>query len=156
MGRSRTAKRGVVVAVLALGALALAGCASNPDLTGLESDLGQVDGVNGAFVWPTHSGAPWNTQVQVMLFLDDSSDDAVVEAVRGSAAVIAADAEASRHDVTISFVDGDRADYADRSDASAAEISVMPPVYEALGLPEGSVYAITLRPEDVRAIAGGE
>jgi ethanolamine utilization microcompartment shell protein EutS len=149
MRRRRTA----AAALVALAALSLAGCAGDPDLSTLEGDLAQVEGVNGAFVWSTHSGAPWNTQVQIMLFLDDASDDGVIRAVRGAAPVIAGDASAARHDVHVSFVDGDRASYSDRLETTADQVTVMPVVYEELGLQDSGRYSIVLRPADLSALA---
>lgn len=146
--------RGALAALLTAGALALAGCAADPDVSALESGLERADGVNGAMVYTTHSGAPWNTQVQVLLFVDDPSDDGIAGAVRGAAPILAEDPVASRHEVTIRLIDGDRDDYADRFAAAADEITVLPEVFEALGVPDTGPYSITLQPAELRRVAG--
>jgi hypothetical protein len=147
--------RTVLAATLAIGALALGGCAADPDVAGLEAGLSEAAGVNGAMVYTTHSGAPWNTQVQVLLFVDDPSDEGLVTAVRGAAPVLAEDPVASRHEVTIRLIDGERSDYPDRFAASADEITVLPTVFDALGVPDTGPYSLTLQPDEVRAIAEG-
>lgn len=144
-----------VVAVLTLGA-ALVGCTAASDVSGLESQLAGIDNVNGAAASVTHPGAPWNTQVVVSLYLDDASDDGVVEAVRAAAPVLAADPVASRNDVVLSFVDGQRSDYATDFDAQKDEISVNPDVYRALGIPDRGGWFLQLSPAQVRDIAGSE
>jgi hypothetical protein len=145
--------RCVVAAGLALGAVSLAGCAGNPDLAPLESRLAEVDGVNGAIAWPTHSGAPWNTQVNVLLFVDDPSEDALIDVVRAAAPALAADAAAGRNEVSVSFVEGDREDYADRFEAQGDELRFSDAVPEALGAGDLSGQVLTLSPESVRALA---
>ena len=141
--------------VAALGALALSGCAGNPDLSGLEEDLAGIDGVNGAVAYTTHSGAPWNTQVVVMLFLDESSDAAVIASAEAAAPVLAGDPTASRHEVSIAFIDGDRSDYADPSDGYRDDIMIMPAVTDSLGVePTGNSF-LRLSPDDVRRLADG-
>lgn len=141
--------------VAAVGVLALSGCASDPDLSSLESNLSQLDGVNGATAYTTHSGAPWNTQVVVMLFLDDPSDEAVIASTVAAVPVLADDPTASRHEVSIAYVDGDKADYADRSDAYRDGITIMPVVFETFGLPDGGSSFLRLSAADVRRIADG-
>jgi len=151
MKRIRTA---LVIAV-AIGALALSGCAADPDLSGLESNLAEIDGVNGALAYTTHSGGPWNTQVVVLLFLDDPSDAGVIASVQAAAPVLADDPTASGHEVALSFIDGDRDDYASRSEAFADDIVIMPVVSDTLGVPESGTDFLRLSPADVRRIADG-
>jgi hypothetical protein len=143
----------VLVAAVGLGALSLAGCAGNPDLAPLESRLADVDGVNGAIAWPTHSGAPWNTQVNVMLFVDEPSEEGLIAAVRASAPALASDPAAGRNEVSISFADGSRADYADRFEASEATVRFSDAVTQTLGVRDLSGEVLVLSPADVRRIA---
>ena len=145
--------RALVAGGVIVGLLAMAGCAARPDLSGLEDELGQVDGVNGAIVWTTHPGAPWNTQVNVTLFLDEASSDAVIDAARAAGPVLAADPSASRHDVTIAFADAQRADYTRDSISSAPPVTVMPEVYEHLGLQDTGAHMILIRAGGLGPIA---
>lgn len=145
MRRMRTALAGGIV----LGMLALSACAADPDVSGLEDRLSQIDGVNGALVWSTHPGAPWNTQVNVTLFLDEASTSAVTAAMNDALPILAGDPEASRHDVAVGFADGDRADYTRENASSASAITVLPEVYEQLGLTDTGAYVIVLRPADL-------
>jgi hypothetical protein len=145
--------RCVLAAAVALGAVSLAGCAGNPDLTSLESRLAEVEGVNGAFAWPTHSGAPWNTQVNLLLFVDDSSEQALIDVVRAAAPVMATDTAAGRHEVSISFVDGDRQDYTDRFEAFDDVVRFSDAVPQALGARDLSGEMLVLSPENVQALA---
>lgn len=145
--------RTAIAATLIVGALSLAGCAGNPDLSSLESELSDVEGVNGAMAWPTHSGAPWNTQINVLLFVDDPSDEGLIDAVRAAAPVLAADSVASRNEVTIGFVDGDRDDYSERSEAFGDELVVMEIVPQTLGVRDSGRAMLVLSPDEVRALA---
>lgn len=139
--------------VAAVGALALCGCAADTELSGLETQLAEVGGVNGAIVYTTHSGAPWNTQVQVMLFVDDPSGDAIAGVARDAVTVLAADPTASRNEVTMSFVDGRRAEYPDRFSAFRDQITIPAAVYAELGAGEGGgTKSLTLAPHDVRRL----
>lgn len=151
MKRMRTA----LAIVAAIGALALTGCAASPDLSGLESELAAIDGINGAMAYTTHSGAPWNTQVVVLLFLDDPTDDAVVASVQSAAPVLADDPTASGNEVTLSFIDGDRSDYASRSEAFADSIPVTSDLAEAFGVTQPGSEMLRLSPGDVRRLAEG-
>ncbi len=153
--RGGAVARIATVTAVVVGALSLVGCSADPDLAPLESRLAEVPGVNGAFTWVTHSGAPWNTQVQVLLFVDEPTESGLVDAVRGAAPVIADDAAASRHPVGIWFVDGDRADYADRDSASADAMAIFPSVFETLGLDGSGGRMITVGPDDIERIASG-
>lgn len=141
--------------VAAIGVLALSGCAGNPDLSDLEANLAGIDGVNGAMAYTTHSGAPWNTQVVVMLFLDDSSDQALIASTEAAAPVLAEDPSASRHEVSIAYIDGERSAYTDRSDAYRDDITIMPVVSETLGVADSGPGFLRLSPDDVRRIADG-
>jgi len=143
-----------VVTMITLGA-ALVGCTANADVSELESQLAGIDNVNGATASVTHPGAPWNTQVVVSLYLDDASDEGVVEAVRAAAPVLSTDPVASRHDVVLSFVDGQRSDYETDFDAQRDEISVNPEVYATLGILDRGAWFLQLSPAQVRDIAGG-
>ncbi len=151
MRRMRAALAGGIV----IGMLALAGCAGESDVSGLQDELSQVDGVNGALVWPSHPGAPWNTQINVTLFLEEGSTDAVVAAAQAAAPVLAADPAASRHDVTIAFVEAGSGQFTRETVVEAPTVTVMPEAYERLGLAEGSPYMVTLRPGEAAAIPGG-
>jgi len=151
MRRLRTA----LAIVAAIGALALTGCAASPDLSGLESDLGEIDGVNGAMAYTTHSGAPWNTQVVVLLFLDDPSGDAVVASAQSAAPVLADDPAASGNEVSLYFIDGERGDYASRSEAFRDSIPVTSALAETLGVTQPGSESLRLSPDDVSRIADG-
>jgi hypothetical protein len=144
-----------IAIVVAVGALTLTGCAGNPDLADLEANLSKIDGVNGAMAYTTHSGAPWNTQVVVMLFLDEPTDEGIVASTRAAAPVLADDPTASRHEVSIAFIDGDRADYDSQSEAYRDDLTIMPAVVDALGLPDTGSSFVTLSPDDVRRLADG-
>jgi hypothetical protein len=148
MRRMRTMLAGGIV----LGMLALSACAADPDVSGLEEELAQIDGVNGAVVWSTHPGAPWNTQVNVTLFLDEASSASVAAAMEGALPVLAADPQAGRHDVAVSFADADRADYTVDDVATAPQITVMPEVYEQLGLADTGRYLILLRAGELESL----
>lgn len=150
----KTLRAGLTIAAT-LGVLVLSGCAGNPDLTGLEGELAELEGVNGAAAYTTHSGAPWNTQVVVMLFLDDSSDAAVLASAEAAAPVLAADPTASSHEVSIAFIDGDRADYASPRDGYSDDIMITPAVTDPLGVePTGNSF-LRLLPDDIRRLAEG-
>lgn len=137
-----------------VGALALSGCTSDPDLSGLETELSDVDGINGAIATTQHSGAPWNTATVVLLFLDDPSGEGVIDSVRGAAPVLADDPAVAQHPVSLIFIDGDRDDYADRSSALADRVIVTPAVFEALGVAGSGGESLTLSPDDVQRLAG--
>ena len=145
-----------VIALVAVSALALAGCAGNPDVTDLEAQLSEVDGVNDATVAVTHSNFPWETQLVVTLYLEDSSDAGIAGAVRSAAPVFVADPVGSRHEVTLAFVPGRLSDFEDEFDAQRAELTVSPEVYTTLGIDGNNPYSITLSPAQMRAIADGE
>lgn len=152
MNRMRT-----VIAVLALsaGAVALAGCAGDPDTGALEDQLTGVPGVNDASVAVLHPGAPWNTEVAVWLFVDDASVDGLVDAARGAAPVLAADGTASRNTVLLAFIEGEPGDYTDRREAIRSELPLASEVYAELGLPEHDNYALKLEPADLATLAAG-
>ena len=147
--------RAVLAIAVAIGTLALAGCASDPDVGGLESGLSEVDGVNGALAYTTHSGGPWNTQVVVLLFVDDPSEEAVVATARAAAPVLADDPASSGREVAVYFIDGDRADYEGRSAAFADAVPVTPALAEALSVSQPGSEALRLSPDDVRRLADG-
>lgn len=142
-----------VAVILVAGALGITGCAGDPDLAPLEAELSAIDGTSGAIAWVNHSGAPWNTQVNIQLFMDDLSDEDLIEAVQAAAPILAADPTAGRTRVTIRFVDGDRDDYADHYEASADDIPISAEVAEALGLRDPGTPSLVLSPADVDAIA---
>lgn len=150
MKRMRMALALTIVA----GALALAGCSSDPDLSGVESQLAEVDGVNGAIADTQHSGAPWNTATVILLFLDDASDEGIVQSVRAAAPVLADDPAVSRNPVTLIFIDGDRDDYDSRSSALADDVIVTSAVAESLGISSGAGESLQLTPDDLRRLAG--
>jgi hypothetical protein len=147
--------RGILAATVVLGAVSLAGCAGNPDLGPLESQLSEVEGVNGAMAWPTHSGAPWNTQVNLLLFVEDPSEEGLVDAVRAAAPVLAGDSAAGRHEVSIGFVEGDPANYEDRFAAFRDQALFSAAVAETLGGRDLGGEMIVLTPDDVRRLADG-
>lgn len=151
MRRMRTA----LAIAAAFGALALSGCAATPDLSGLESHLAEIDGVNGAMVYTTHSGAPWNTQVVVLLFLDDSSGESVVASAQSAAPVLVDDPAASGHEVTMYFIDGERGDYATRSEAFADSIPVTSALAEELGVTQPGSEALRLSADQISRITDG-
>jgi hypothetical protein len=147
--------RAVLAIAVAIGALALAGCASDPDVGGLESRLSEVDGVNGALAYTTHSGGPWNTQVVVLLFVDATSAEAVVATAQAAAPVLADDPASSGREVNVYFIDGDRDDYDGRSAAFADAIPVTPEIAAALGVTQPGSESLRLSADDVRRIADG-
>ncbi|WP_127473767.1 hypothetical protein [Microbacterium sulfonylureivorans] len=146
--------RTTLALTIAIGALALAGCTSDPDLSGLESELAGVDGINGAIADTQHSGAPWNTATVILLFLDDSSDEGIIASVRGAAPVLADDAAVSRNPVSLIFIDGDRDDYDTRSSALADDVIVTSEVADSLGIAAGAGESLRLTPEDLRRLTG--
>lgn len=152
MRRMRTVLAGGIV----LGMLALSACAGDPEVSGLEEQLSQIDGVNGALVWSTHPGAPWNTQVNVALFLDEASTAAVTTAMEGAIPVLAADPVASRHDVAVSFAHGDRADYTRENFSRAPEVTILPEVYAELGLTDTGAQMILVRAGELEVPEGAE
>ncbi|MFI8633249.1 hypothetical protein ACIGEP_11690 [Microbacterium sp. NPDC077663] len=158
MPRQRRPLNAFLAAVtLCAGALVLAGCAADRDTSALETDLGAVDGVNGAFVWTTHPNAPWVTHVEVMLFLDDPSETGVVDAVRAAAPVLAADdAAASADAIGLTFVDGQRSDYTARGEATRDVIAVTPDIARQLGVADTGTRRLQLRPADLGALAGAQ
>ena len=145
----------VLATGLAIGILALAGCAADPDVSGLESSLGGIDGVSGADVSVAHSNGPWQTQINVLLFVDDPSIAAVAEVVRQAAPVLAADPASSAREVSIVAIDGDPAELTTRSEALAAHAPVMKSVGEDLGLDNRSTQWLTLSPADVEQLTAG-
>lgn len=152
MKRIRTA----LAIAAAIGALALTGCASNPDVSGLEQNLNAIDGVSGSLAYTTHSGAPWNTQVVVLLFVDDPSDAGVVAAAQAAAPVLADDPASAGREVSIYFIDGDRADYTGRSEAFRDSVTITPELAQSVGVTiPGGTERLPLSAEDVRRIADG-
>jgi hypothetical protein len=145
--------RAVMVLAAAIGALALTGCSADPDVSGLESDLAQVQGVNGSMAYATHSGAPWNTQIVVLLFVDDPSPDAVVATAQAAAPVLADDSASSGREVSLYFINGDRADYSGRSAAFSDAIPVTSDIAESLGVSQPASESLRLTPRDVRRLA---
>ena len=139
---------------LVAGALALSGCSSDPDLSGVESQLAEVDGINGAIADTQHSGAPWNTATVILLFLDDASDEGIASSVRGAAPVLADNPAVSRNPVTLIFIDGDRDDYDSRSAALADDVIVTSEVADSLGISSGAGESLQLTPDDLRRLAG--
>lgn len=139
---------------IAVGALALSGCASDPDLSGLEAELSGVDGINGAIASTQHSGAPWNTATVVLLFLDDPSAEGLSGSVRGAAPVLADDPGVSGNPVSLIFIDGDRSDYTSRSAALADVVIVPTEVSDSLGVAASGGESLRLSPDDVRRLAG--
>lgn len=158
MLRPRRALTALAAAVaLCAGTLALAGCSADPDTSGLEAELGGVDGVNGAFVWTTHPNAPWVTHVQVMLFLDDPSETGVVDAVRAAAPVLAADGAAASADaIGLTFVDGQRSDYASRGEAGRDVVAVTPDMARELGVADVGKRQLQATPAAIRALVEAE
>lgn len=152
MKRIRTA----LAIVVALGALSLSGCASDPDLSGLEQGLADLDGVNGTIAYTTHSGAPWNTQVVVVLFLDEVSDQDVVATTQAAAPVLADDPASAGREVSLYFVGGDRGDYASTSEALRDGVVITPELAQSLGVAmSGGSERLPLSPDDVRRLAEG-
>lgn len=145
----------------ALGACAAAavlltsGCAADSNTSALEDSLASTPGVNSALSWVTHPGAPWNTEVQVILFLDAGTDDAVVAATEGASRILAADDVSRGHTVQMSYVEGRREDYPTRDDALSDKLPFGGGVFERLGLPESSTNALRLSPGDVQRLASG-
>jgi len=158
VGRRRIGRLRVTafVALFALGSVTLGGCAASLDVSGLESELSTVDGANDATVRVAHSGAPWNTQLVVRLYLEDPSDAGIVEAVRGAAPVFVADDEGSRHEVSLLFIGGQRSDYESDFDAESYKLTVTPDICAALGVPDSGPYLLRLSPAQMREIADGE
>ena len=147
--------RAALAIAVAIGAFALTGCASDPDVGGLESGLAGIEGVNGAMAYTTHSGGPWSTQVVVLLFVDDPADEAVVAAATAAAPVLTDDPASSGREVTLYFIDGDRAQYEGRSAAFADAIPVTPALAEAVGVSQPGSESLRLAPDDVRRLADG-
>ena len=68
--------------------------------------------------------------------------------------MLAGDPAARRHDVAVSFADADRADYTREEAPGAPSITVMPEVYERLGLKDTGPHMILLRAGDLDALSG--
>ncbi|HEY1105688.1 hypothetical protein MUN74_04475 [Agromyces endophyticus] len=146
-----------LVATFAIGAVALVGCTTaEPDVAGLESELSQVDGVNDAVVGVTHSGAPWNTQLVVTLYIDDDTADGMVGAARAAAPVFVAGGAGARHEVSMYFIPGQRSDYESDFDAESYELTVTPEVAAALGVSDSGPFSLRISPAQMRQIAAGE
>lgn len=153
-GRKRRIARWATAAAVVVGALSLAGCAGEADLGPLDSGLADVPGTSGAVTWTTHPGAPWNTEVQVLLYVDDATETGLVDVVRAAAPVISDDAVAARHPVRLWFVDGDAADHEDGTSASSDAMAIPPSVFEALGVDARGGRSIAVSADDLRRIAG--
>ncbi len=148
--------RAALVIVAAIGALTLAGCAADPDTGRLQQGLEGIDGVTGSVAYATHSGAPWNTQIVVVLFLDDPSDESVVATARSAAPVLADDPASAGREVSVYFVPGERGDYASTSAAFRDSVVITPELAESIGVSiPGGRESLPLSPADVRRIAAG-
>jgi hypothetical protein len=149
--------RRVLVAGVAIGVLVLAGCtaAADPDVDDLQSALGGIAGVSAADVSVAHSNGPGQTQINVLLFVEDPSIDAVAAVVRQAAPVLSADPASSGREVSIVAIDGDPAELTTRSQALAAHAPVMKSVGEELGIDNRSTQWLTLSPADVEQLNGG-
>ncbi|WP_169583047.1 MULTISPECIES: hypothetical protein [Microbacterium] len=146
----------VLAIAAAIGALTLTGCATDPDTSGLEQDLAAIDGVNGSVAYATHSGAPWNTQIVVVLFVDDAAEKSIVTTAQAAAPVLADDPASAGREVSIYFVPGDRGDYGSNSEAFRDAAVITPELAQSLGvtMPGGS-ERLALTADDVRRIAEG-
>ncbi|MFJ6651599.1 hypothetical protein ACIQLJ_02245 [Microbacterium sp. NPDC091313] len=143
-----------VVAGLAVaaGVFALTGCAADPDVTSLDAELASVPAVNAAETTVSHPGAPWNTEILVTLFVSDTSDQTVIDAVRGAAPVLAADPDVSRHTVSIGLLPGEPADYPSASDYAASQIVIGDSAAAELGIASGEFARLS--PDDLERLAG--
>jgi hypothetical protein len=138
--------------MIAVGAVALAGCAADPDLTELEANLAEIPGVTAAEATVSHPGLPWNTEILVSLFVEDSSDETVIGAFRGAASVFLADPATSRHPVSVGLLEGEPADYPSSVNRSSARIPLNAVTAEELGLEVGGGF-IALSSEDLQRLA---
>ncbi|MDW4572951.1 hypothetical protein R8Z57_09230 [Microbacterium sp. M3] len=140
--------------VVATATLALAGCAPDPDLGAVESGLAGVDNVTAATASPQHSNFPWETQVNIDLYVEETDEDALVQTVRDIAPVLAADRATSRFETTVNFYEGEPADYGDDG-ADSFDRAYVPQdggVFEQeLGLTEFA--GIVFGPGDVERLA---
>lgn len=138
--------RAILALTAVVGALALTGCAADPDVSGLEASIAESGGVNGVIADVQHPGAPWNTEIGLLLCLDDVSDDAVIDSVHRVAPVLAADDATAGRTVSLAFIDGVCADYADRRAALNDRIRVMDVVHETFGVADSGSAFLTLTP----------
>ncbi len=148
----------VVVCVL-WAILALAGCASRSvdvDTAGFETRLSAVPGVNGAMVEVQHPGLPTNTNVAIWLFLESADVESVATTVRKVAGTARSDDGVRGRQITISVVQGTRAEFPIRQDVVANSVPVMHRVAEALALPESAGLMLVLTPEEVARLADVE
>jgi len=116
--------------------------------------VADLPGVTGATMFVQHSGAPWNTATVMNLFVEDGSSTAIIDTTRAAAAVIADDPEVARHPVALSFVEGMPEDFPDGPGYGDRAV-IMPDVYLALGLPDGSPEFIRIDPGELDRIAEG-
>ena len=147
--------RAALAITATVGALALSGCAANPDVSGLEAELAAIEGVNGVMVHTTHSGAPWNTQIRVNFFIDDPADETLIAVVEAAAPVLAEDSASAGREVSLRFVDGDRADYTEPPPGFGDLALISRDVAASLGIAQsGSSESLRLTPDDDRRLAG--
>ncbi|WP_203579745.1 hypothetical protein [Microbacterium hibisci] len=123
---SRTTVRATVTAFLvATASVALVACAPDPDLSAVESELAAVENVTAATASPQHSNFPWETQVNIDLYVEQTGEESLLHTVREIAPVLAADRATSRFKTTINFYEGEPADYGENG-ATSFDVAYVP------------------------------
>ncbi|MGZ0712053.1 hypothetical protein ACWPKO_27335 (plasmid) [Coraliomargarita sp. W4R53] len=146
-------KRAGWLLLVALVAVVLSGCAADPDLSSLEDSLSDVAGVEGALTYATHSGAPWNTQIVAVLFVDEASVDSVTEVVRAVVPALASDDITSSSGVGVFVSEDEPIDYETYGRTTPMFFDSMPSVAKQLGVDSPGNALLTLTPEDLAALA---
>lgn len=142
----------LVVAALLVSAMALGGCAPDPDVSSLASELEEIPGVNGAVASVAHSGAPWNTDIVVTLFVDEPTVDGVAEIVREGTPVFLADSSTAERGVEIFVTDADPTEY-DETAASPDYFTSMRAVAEELGIDSRGNSLLSVSGDDLDTLA---
>ncbi|MCI0156402.1 hypothetical protein KNO15_06800 [Leifsonia shinshuensis] len=140
--------KAIVMAGVLATVLGLAGCAS-PDPAPVQSAIATAPGILDARVVIGHSGAPWNVDPIITLYLADASADAIEAAVRSTAKAISGD-DVAKHPVSVFVVMGE-------PDASSDGDGMPIPegVGTQLGIGEEATRfsMIRLTPDDIRRLA---
>ncbi|MDE0545140.1 hypothetical protein [Microbacterium sp. C7(2022)] len=149
-------RTGALAVAIILGALTLSGCAANPDVSSLETELQTVPGVDAARATVAHSGAPWNTDIVVLLFVEDPTVDSVADVTRASAPVFLADDATAKRGVSLFVTDADPTEYDPVTHSSTQNFQNMDSVADELGVGSGSGGLLVLSGDDLRALADAQ
>lgn len=139
----RAARTALAAITATLAAVALTGCAPDPNLTTVADELADVPNVTEAVTDSQHSNFPWETQVNIDLTVSDSSEEALLQTIRDIAPVLAEDPATSRFDTRIFFLD------------EAGDVYWTEGIFEEeFGLNE--FLTVTFRDGDAQRIADGD